>query len=381
MDGSKEKSISREMARTVMEAYTPDRVVWHYEHGLVLQSLFALASRQEDQEMLSWVKSRMDLLIREDGTIRGYREEEYNLDQINPGKLLFDLLDLYGEDKYRTALETLRGQLKNQPRTETGGFWHKKIYPRQMWLDGLYMQGPFYARYARQFGSPEDTADVLSQLILIYDKTRDPRTGLLYHAWDESRKQLWADPDTGCSPHFWGRALGWYGMALTDVLDQIPEKGTPAGMRERILGITRELAAAILDYQDKASGLWFQVLDQGRRDKNYLETSASAMFVYYLLKMSRTGVWDARLTGRAVEAARKGYRGLVDRRITRDGAGKVHLQGICSVAGLGGNPYRDGSFEYYVKEPVAADDFKGGGPFILAALEAEELPGFQSSGD
>jgi len=380
MDGVKEKSISREMARTVMEAYTPDRVVWHYEHGLVLQSLFALGRRHGDREILSWVKSRMDLLVREDGTISGYREEEYNLDQINPGKLLFDLLELYGQEKYRIALETLRRQLKNQPRTETGGFWHKKIYPRQMWLDGLYMQGPFYARYARQFGSPEDTADVLSQLILIYDKARDPRTGLLYHAWDESRKQLWADPGTGCSPHFWGRAMGWYGMALADVLDQVPAGDGPKGMRDRILEMSRELASAVLEYQDPASGLWFQVLDQGRREKNYLETSASAMFVYYLLKMNRTGVWDTRLGGRAAEAARKGYRGLVERMVTRDGNGRIHLQGICSVAGLGGNPYRDGSFEYYVKEPVVADDFKGVGPFILASLEAEDPAGVRADG-
>ncbi|MDR2484246.1 MAG: glycoside hydrolase family 88 protein [Treponema sp.] len=365
----KTKPVSERMALSVMNRYKPEQVKWHYEHGLALQSIYMVGEKTGNSEYGRWVKAMYDTKIRADGTIGQYREDEYNLDMINPGKTLFRLYRDFGEEQYRAAIETLRGQLRRHPRTSGGGFWHKKIYPYQMWLDGLYMQGPFYAQYAAEYGTASDFEDITGQFILMEAKAADKETGLLYHAWDESKAQPWAHPDTGCSPHFWGRAMGWYSMALIDVLDFIPSDAAHHKQREDLRGIAKRLAEGILCFQDKQCGLWHQVLNKGGFEKNYLETSASAMFVYFLLKGIRTGV----LSKEAVKgAALAAYRGLLEQKITEDPSGELHLSGICAVAGLGGNPYRDGSFEYYVGEPVVADDFKGVGPFILASLEREE---------
>jgi unsaturated rhamnogalacturonyl hydrolase len=363
------KPLSERIALSVMSRYTPDQGVWHYEHGLALQSVFSLGEQTGNSDYCRWVKTMYDAKISGSGDIAGYREDEYNLDLINPGKTLFALYKKYGEKKYRAAIELLRGQLRNQPRTKTRGFWHKKIYPFQMWLDGLYMQGPFYAQYILEFGVPGDLDDVIHQFVLMESKARDEKTGLLYHAWDESRGQLWANPDTGCSPHFWGRAVGWYGMALADVLDFIPE--TREKDWEVLLAIANRLTASILKYQDKQSGLWYQILDQGQREKNYPETSASSMFVYFLLKMIRIGAVPQGDIPRVKDAALKAYAGLTERMLAEDTDGELHLREICKMAGLGGNPYRDGSYDYYINEPVSVDDFKGVGPFILASLERE----------
>jgi unsaturated rhamnogalacturonyl hydrolase len=238
-----------------------------------------------------------------------------------------------------------------------------------MWLDGLYMAGPFYAQYISEFGVPGDLDDVIHQFVLMESKARDEKTGLLYHAWDESRRQLWANPDTGCSPHFWGRAVGWYCMALVDTLDFIAE--TRQKDRAVLLTIANRLTAPVLACQDKESGLWYQILDQKGRENNYPETSASSMFVYFLLKMIRIGAVPVMDIPLVKDAALKAYKGLAARMLTEDDDGELHLRGTCKVAGLGGKPYRDGSYEYYVNEPVAVDDFKGVGPFILASLERE----------
>jgi unsaturated rhamnogalacturonyl hydrolase len=361
--------VSERMVRSVMERYRPEQVQWHYEHGLVLQSIFLKGRRTAREDLCSYVKSMYDTKITAAGDILGYREEDFNLDQINPGKTLFLLFKKYGEEKYRNAIEKLRRQLQGQPRTNTGGFWHKLIYPWQMWLDGLYMAGPFYAQYSAEFNGGADFDDVVRQFTLIESKTADRETGLLYHAWDESRKQLWANPETGCSPHFWGRAMGWYCMALADTLDFI----TPACQKHyrALAAIARRLLAPLLKYQDKKSGLWFQVLDQGQRENNYTESSASSMFVYFLLKMIRLEIFRKNDCPQAAEAARRAYEGLLRDKLEEDPSGGLHLTGICKVAGLGGKPYRDGSYAYYVGETVAADDFKGLGPFILASMEYE----------
>ncbi|MDR2702209.1 MAG: glycoside hydrolase family 88 protein [Spirochaetaceae bacterium] len=356
--------LSQRMAASVMNRYGPQQAQWHYEHGLVLQSIFLVGRKAERDEFCRYVKEMYDSLIGPDGEIRGYREGEYNLDQINPGKTLFLLYARYGEEKYRRAIEKLKGQLLGHPRTKSGGFWHKQIYPWQMWLDGLYMQGPFYAQYTAEFGGGFD--DIARQFSLIETKARDPQTGLLYHAWDESLQQKWANPDTGCSPHFWGRALGWYCMALADTLDFIP----PA-QAETLKAIARRLFAPLLKYQDADSGLWFQVPDRGGAPGNYTESSASSMFIYFLLKMIRLGIAPDIDATQLKAAAVKAYQGLVKHKIQEDPSGELHLTGICKVAGLGGTPYRDGSYEYYVNEPQSTDDFKGVGPFILASMEYE----------
>ena len=369
--------VSVRMARSVMGRYSPGEMRWHYEHGLVLQSIFLLGQRMGCEEFCEYVKSMYDTKIAPGGGILTYRESEFNLDQVNPGKVLFLLHEKYGGEHYRIAIETLREQLRKHPRTRAGGFWHKQIYPWQMWLDGLYMQGPFYAQYAAKYGSPADFDDIVLQFTVMESKACDAETGLLYHAWDESREQKWANQDTGCSPHFWGRALGWYCMALLDSLDFVP--ASCREVADELAAIAGRLLAPLLKYQDPQSGLWYQVLDRGHEAGNYTESSASSMFAYFLLKMLRLGLVPGDEAERVRAAACKAYDGLLGQKLREDPAGTsaqagdLHLSDICAVAGLGGNPYRDGSYGYYVGEPVAIDDFKGVGPFILASMEREGL--------
>ena len=359
-----------------MNRFGPDQVKWHYDQALVLQSIFLLGQKTGEDEFCRYVKSMYDKIISSSGDISGYREDEFNLDQINPGKTLFLLYGKYKSENYLIGIEQLRIQLLKHPRTDSGGFWHKKIYPYQMWLDGLYMQGPFYAQYAAVLDEPETVAssiaDIEHQFTLIGEKARDAKTGLLYHAWDESKKQKWANPSTGCSPHFWGRAMGWYCMALVDTLQFIPPsyKKTVTAITNIALGLLDPL----MKYQDKKSGLWYQVLDKGGQKGNYTESSASSMFVYFMAKMLNDGlIKDEKKAGGVKDAALKAYQGLKDGKLQEDASGDIHLADTCRVAGLGGEPYRDGSYEYYIGEPKAADDFKGDGAFILASMEIERL--------
>jgi unsaturated rhamnogalacturonyl hydrolase len=359
-----ERRWSVRMADSVIARHSSEAAKWHYEHGLVLKAIEQVWRATGIESYWRFIVDTMDLGIGPDGTIRTYDLQEYNLDQINPGKVLFPLYEVTGDERYKQAIMRLRQQLASHPRTHTGGFWHKQIYPYQMWLDGIYMAAPFYAQYAHTFHEPTAFDDIAHQIILIEQHTRDPRTGLLYHAWDESKHQPWANPETGCSPHFWGRAIGWYAMALVDVLDYVPENHS---RREQIVAILNRLSVALAQVQDATTGLWYQVLDQGARAGNYLESSASCMFVYALAK----GVRQGYLPEQYLAIARKGYQGIVQEFITIEAEGLVTLEKTCAVAGLGGNPYRDGSFAYYVGERVAANDYKGVGPFILASLEME----------
>jgi unsaturated rhamnogalacturonyl hydrolase len=352
------------MAGSVMARHPLLSRRWHYEPGVVLLAVYRLWQATGERQYYDYVKNNIDVFVGPDGQIRTYRLEDYNLDQINEGKLLLPLFETTGDERYRRAAHLLRKQLETQPRTAEGGFWHKQIYPHQMWLDGIYMASPFYAEFAARLGQPEAHDDVARQILLAAKHTRDPKTGLFYHGWDESRSQRWAHPDTGCSPCFWGRAMGWYAMAIADVLDHFP---LDHPRRDHLLAVFQELAAGILSVQDKASGVWYHILDQGGRQGNYLESSASCMFVYALAKGARRGYLDRQ----ALEAARRGYAGILERFVTIDDAQHVSLHGICSVGGLGGKPYRDGSFEYYIGEKVIANDYKGIGAFILASLEIE----------
>jgi unsaturated rhamnogalacturonyl hydrolase len=310
----------------------------------------------------AYVRENVDRFVKPDGSIATYKVEEFNLDQINMGRALFAQWDRTKAPRYRDALQLLRHQLSQQPRTSEGGFWHKKIYPNQMWLDGLYMAEPFYAEYVRRFGPAGDFDDITRQFLLTARHTRDARTGLFYHAWDETRSQAWADSITGTSRQFWARAVGWYLMAAMDVLDQLPKQHPD---RAALIHTVRDLADAVARVQDPVTGLWWQVLDQPGRAKNYLEASGSSMFVYAFAKGVRLGYLAPAFKSRAA----RGFDGLVKHLVRVDADGQPSLDGICKVAGLGGNPPRDGSYAYYVSEPVVSNDYKGVGAFILAALE------------
>ena len=358
------------MAESVMKRPLWRAAKWAYEWGLVLRSIEQVWLKTHEDRYLEYVRTAVDEFVDPGGNIRTYRLEEYNLDRINPGKLLFRLYSETGEERYRRAVHLLRQQLRTHPRTSEGGFWHKHIYPHQMWLDGIYMAAPFYAEFAATFDEPEAFDDVAHQILLIQKQTRDPVTGLLYHGWDESRSQKWADPETGCSPSFWGRAMGWYAMGVVDVLDHLPVDHPRRGAIIRVL---QEMIASLVAVQDPLAGVWHQVLDQGDREGNYLEASASCMFVCAMAKGVRKGYIDREY----LDAAQRGYAGILDQFVEVDGQGLVNLNQICSVAGLGRGPgqpekpYRDGSFEYYIGEPVVANDHKGVGSFILASLEVE----------
>ncbi|WP_345950622.1 glycoside hydrolase family 88 protein [Mucilaginibacter sp. PAMB04274] len=360
---------SQRMAKTAMSVWsdTSSKVRWTYEQGVVWKGIERVWLQTGEKKYFQFLQNTVDKLIQPDGTISNYKMEDYNIDNVLPGRTVLMLYKVLNNEKYYKAAKTLREQLSKQPRVPQGGFWHKKRYPNQMWLDGLYMGEPFYAEYASTFH--EDTAfnDIARQFILMERQSRDAKTGLLYHAWDQSKQERWANKETGVSPHFWGRAMGWYGMALVDVLDQMP---TNHPKRAELLVILNRFATAVAKYQDKQSGLWYQVLDKGTSKGNYLEASASCMFVYALAK----GVRQHNLPKYFQTVAESGYKGILNKFISTDANGLIHLNGTVSVAGLGGNPYRDGSYEYYLSEKVVTDDAKGVGAFIQASVEMERLP-------
>ncbi len=353
-------TLYRDAARN--DAGIPAR--WTYDFGVVLKGIEGVWLRTSDRRYFEHIRQGLDHFVNADGTIRTYQLEDYNIDNVNLGRSLLLLYKVTGEEKYRKAASLLREQLRTHPRTSEGGFWHKKIYPSQMWLDGLYMGEPFYAEYAATFHEDAAFDDIAKQFVLMELHSRDPKTGLLYHGWDESRKQRWADPATGRSPNFWGRAMGWYAMALVDTLEFFPRDHQ---QRAALLAILKRLAVAIEKYQEPESGLWYEVLDKGGKKGNYLEASASCMFVYALAKAVRLGYLPANYLG----VAQTGYREITARFIETEPSGQVNLKGTVSVAGLGGNPYRDGSYEYYLSEKVVTNDPKGVGAFLMASNEIE----------
>jgi unsaturated rhamnogalacturonyl hydrolase len=351
------------------EAWTIDFVKtprWNYTQGLVSLSLLELWQHTKNAKYYEYAKAYADKFIDENGIIATYKTGEYSLDRVNSGKILFILYKVTGEKKYKIAIDTLRAQLLKQPRTSDGGYWHKKVYPNQMWLDGLYMASPFLAQYAKDFNESEAFNEVALQILLIQKHTYDSLTNLNFHGWDESRQQQWADPKTGCSPHVWGRAQGWYFMALVDVLDFLPEYHP---QRPFIISVLQNMAKSLAKIQDKNTGLWYQVLDQGNREGNYLEASASAMFTYAMLKSVRKGY----LTKSYLTIAKNGYNGINKYLIRHNSDSTLSITRVCAVAGLGGDPYRDGSYEYYIHETIRDDDPKAVGPYILASIEFEQM--------
>ena len=362
-----------EMARRgdSLEWKAGGKAKWDYTAGLFTLSLLKLNESAPVPGSVDFVKRSIGSFIAPDGEIHGYRPDEYQLDALNPGKTVLELWQITGDERYKKAALTLLKQLDTQPRTSDGGFWHKERYTHQMWLDGLYMGAPFYAACAETFGGPDRAFDdIAKQFRLIDEHTYDPKTGLFYHGWDESKSQPWANPQTGCSSNFWGRAVGWYAMALVDTLDYFP---TNHPARPQLVAELQKLAAGMVKWQDPVAGVWWQVMDQGGRPGNYLEATASSMFVYALAK----GVNHGYLPRDYIPAVKKGYAGIIHNFIRPDGENRWSLTHCCSVAGLGGSPSngkaRDGSFDYYVSEQVVTNDLKGVGPFILAGIEVQSL--------
>ena len=364
---------SQKMTATMMATY-PDSIMykggrvahWDYEMGLVLHAISQVWYRTGDARYFQYIQKQMDRYVNDDGSIRTYQLDKFNIDFITPGRSLLMLYQqtLPNKEKYKKAADLLRKQLAEHPRTKEGGFWHKQIYPNQMWLDGLYMAEPFYAEYTRLFENGKSFDDIINQFVWMEKNARDAKTGLLYHGWDESRQQKWANPETGKSPNFWSRAMGWYAMALIDVLDYVPATHP---RRAELITILQRFMPAVVKYQDPTSGCWYQITDRIGDKGNYLEASGTGMFVYALAKGTRLGYLPASM----LTVARKGYDGMLKNFISTDNNGLIHLEKTVLVGGLGGNPYRDGSYEYYLSEKIRQDDLKGVGPFILASVEME----------
>ncbi len=341
---------------------------WNYTTGLELKAFLDVYCHADgsDDSLLDYVDAWYDAIIDENGVIYKYKKSNFSTDHICPGRTLFQLYDITGKEKYRAAMDSLYSQILDQPRTPEGGFWHKQVYPDQMWLDGLYMAQPFYAEYTRRFVADSlererNYGDIVHQFTTVYNHTYDAATGLLRHAWDSSHQMFWCNPETGQSDHAWGRALGWYCMALVDVAEILPD----GPYKDALIGILNNVYQVLPLYADNDSGMWFQVLDQPYREGNYLEATCSAMFTYAWLKGTRLGF----LRGR--EAALQSYDSLIKTFVTVED-GLVNLNQCCEVAGLGGKDNRRGDYDYYIHERVRSNDPKGIGPLIWASLEYEK---------
>lgn len=335
---------------------------WNYMDGCMIKAIIELYHITKNETYLQFADDFIDYFVKDDGSIQSYNPEEYNLDNINAGKTLFDLYELTKKEKYRKAIDTVYRQIKGQPRTSTGNFWHKLIYPNQIWLDGLYMAQPFYMQYEVTYNNNKNCADSFQQFANVYKLMRDEKNGLYYHAYDDSRQMFWCDKVTGLSDNFWLRALGWYAMALIDTMEIMPQ--SLAEEKSELNRIYRKLIDAMLPYQDEESGMWYQVVNRGGIKPNYLETSGSAIFAYAIMKSVRLGFLDSSY----FQYGEKAFDGICKTYLSEEN-NELQLGGICLVAGLGNKEMREGTFDYYMREPVVKNEAKGVAPLILAYIE------------
>ncbi|MBR1565370.1 MAG: glycoside hydrolase family 88 protein [Oscillospiraceae bacterium] len=339
---------------------------WNYIDGCMITALLAMSEITGDKRYFDFAEGFIDWFVLDDGSIKTYDRSKYNLDDINEGRVLFALYEKTGKEKYKKAAGTLHQQIIEQPRTFEGNFWHKAIYPNQVWLDGLYMAQPFCALYEKNFGTG-DYSDILNQIENVRRHMFDENKKLCYHGYDASRTAFWADKETGLSQNFWLRSIGWFSVALADLCEIIPAGET----NTKLCGIFKELMEGAAAYVDEETGMYWQVPDQGGREGNYLETSGSSMLAYAMLKGARLGILDKKYAAKG----EKTFCGIVDKYLSFTD-GELNLGGICLVAGLGpeNNRRRDGSYAYYISEPVVENDAKGVAPFVLCYTEIKRLP-------
>lgn len=369
-----ESEIARNPSPATLDGIPAGKVKWNYTTGLELLAIMDAGAAYDRADFYDYAARYYDTIVRPDHTVITYKKSNYNLDHICPGRPLFAIWERTGEERYRAVLDTLFVQLQEHPRNADGGLWHKKVYPGQMWLDGLYMAQPFYAEYVRRFVCGEDSAacrtcceDIVNQFTTVAAHTYDPATGLYRHACDVSREMFWCDKSSGQSAHAWGRAMGWYAMAIVETLEQLPEGVDTAPMVE----ILNHIYEVLPRYADPETGMWYQVLDSPAREGNYLESTGSVMFVYAMLKGVRLGYLPATYAPRAQEL----YEKFVDRFVRENPDGTISITDCCAVAGLGGKQMRSGTFDYYISEPVIDNDCKGVGPFIWASIEYDRAKG------
>ena len=339
---------------------------WNYIDGCMITALLCASEITGETKYADFAEKFIDYYVFDDGSIRGYSKEKFNLDDVNEGKVLFELYEKTGKEKYKKAIFLLESQLEEQPRTNTGNFWHKLIYPNQIWLDGLYMGQVFSTLFKKYFGN-KDYSDVVNQFKNVRKLMFDENKKLYYHGCDCSKTAFWADKETGRSKSFWLRAIGWFCISLIDNIDYIDDEGAKA----ELVKIFAEAIDGISQYSDSETGMYYQVVDQGGREGNYLETSGSSMIAYAMMKGARLGVIDKKYA----EMGRKTFDGICKKYLSISEDGDLNLGGICLVAGLGpeDNKRRDGTFEYYISEPVVENDAKGVAPFVLCYTEVKRM--------
>lgn len=339
---------------------------WNYIDGCMITALLCASEITGEKKYFDFAENFIDYYVFDDGTIRGYSKEKFNLDDVNEGKVLFELYEKTHKEKYKKAISLLESQLEEQPRTATGNFWHKQIYPNQIWLDGLYMGQVFSALYKKYFGN-KDYSDVVNQYKSVRKLMFDENKKLYYHGCDCSKKAFWADKETGCSKNFWLRSIGWFCISLIDIIEFIDDENA----KSELMKIFAEEIDGISQYADKETSMYYQVVDKGGEEGNYLETSGSSMIAYAMMKGARLGVID----GKYAEQGRKTFDGICKKYLSISENGDLNLGGICLVAGLGpeDNPRRDGSYEYYISEPVVENDAKGVAPFVLCYTEVKRM--------
>lgn len=335
---------------------------WNYIDGCMITALLSIAEIRNDRRYLEFAEQFINHYIDEDGEIIAYSPDDYSLDDVNEGRVLFDLYKSSGKEKYKKAIFHLRDQLAHQPRNENGSFWHKLIYPDQVWLDGIYMAQVFYVRFQQDFGDA-DISDTMAQIRNVRRYMFDENKKLYCHGFDCSKKAFWSDPETGRSRSFWLRAMGWYTVAIADIIGYLE----PGSDRDELAVLLREAIGGIAQYAEPETGMYYQVVDQGGREGNYLETSGSSMIAYAMMKGARLGVLDKSYAA----AGKKTFDGICSKYLSVNASGRLNLGGICLMAGLGpeNNCRRDGSYEYYISEPVVENDAKGVAPFLMCYAE------------
>ena len=363
-----EEKWSVRMANTVIARsdsliyYVDRKPKWAYDVAFLGMAIDRLGTI--DPKYSKYMEDWVSWFVKPDGSVTDYRLNEYNLDRIFPGRNVITAYTRNPKPEYKLALDNFILQLNTHPKTNSGGYWHKNIYPWQMWLDGIFMASTYMSQYAKEFNKPEWFDVATAQTKMIYEKTVDAKSGLLLHAWDESRSQKWCDPETGKSRYPWSRATGWYILAIEDILEYLPENHPD---RAPLISILQKTCDALLKVQDPKSGLWYQVLNQCGREGNYLEGSGSAMYIYAFARGAHKGYLDNKF----LTIAEKAFDSFIKELVTVDDKGLVTIHNICGGCGLGGNPYRDGSYEYYVNEKRFDNDTKGVAPFILSAIELD----------
>ena len=366
-----ESEIARNPSPAMLDGIPAGKVKWNYTTGLELLAIRDAGEAWNRPDFIAYADRYYDTIVQADGSVLTYSRAKYNLDHICPGRALFSLYNRTGEQRYAQVLDTLYAQLRAQPRNFDGGFWHKAVYPHQMWLDGLYMAEPFYAEYAMTHltGAALDdaVADIVNQFVTVGKHTWDPATGLYRHAYDDSREMFWCDSISGQSAHAWCRAMGWYAMAIVETMQYLGKSDATRPMQ----AILERIYDVLPKYADPRTGMWYQVLDQPGREGNYLESTGSVMFVYAQLKAVRLGYLPEEMREEALHR----YEQFVDRFIRENADGTISMTDCCAVAGLGGKQRRSGTFEYYISEPVIENDCKGVGPFIWASLEYDRAKG------